>query len=105
MILVTTDFISGKTLETLGLVRGNTIQCKHIGRDFGAGLKQLVGGELTGYTEMMTEAREIATGRMIQEAYNMGADAIVGIRYASSNVMNSAAEVLAYGTAVKFVEE
>lgn len=105
MILVTTDFITGKTLETLGLVRGNTIQCKHIGKDFGAGFKQLVGGELTGYTEMMTEAREIATGRMIQEAYNLGADAIIGIRYASSNVMDSAAEVLAYGTAVKFVEE
>lgn len=105
MILVTTDFITGKEIATLGLVRGNTIQCKHIGRDIGAGFKQFVGGELKGYTDMMTESREIATARMIEDATALGADAIVGVRYASSNVMESAAEVLAYGTAVKFVGE
>ena len=101
MILVTTDFITGKEFVTLGLVRGSTIQCKHIGKDFGASFKQLVGGELKGYTEMMVEAREIATARMIQDAQRLGADAIIGVRYASSAVMDSAAEVLAYGTAVK----
>ncbi len=103
MILVNTDYISGKNLEMLGLVKGSTIQSKHIGKDIGAGFKTLVGGELTGYTEMMNEARAIATKRMVEEAEALGADAVVNIRYASSAVMQGAAEVMAYGTAVKFV--
>ncbi len=102
MILTTTETISGKELETLGLVRGATIQSKHIGKDIGAGFKTLVGGELTGYTEMMNEARAIATKRMVQDAEAMGADAVVCMRYASSAIMQGAAEVIAYGTAVKF---
>ncbi|NLY43419.1 MAG: YbjQ family protein [Clostridiaceae bacterium] len=102
MILVNTDFITGKELETLGLVRGSTIQSKHLGKDILAGLKTLVGGELKAYSEMLNEARAIATKRMIQEAEKLGADAIINVRYSSSSVMQSAAEVLAYGTAVRF---
>lgn len=102
MILTTTETISSKELETIGLVRGATIQSKNIGKDIGAGLKTLVGGELKGYTEMMNEARAIATKRMVEEAEALGADAIVCMRYASSSVMAGAAEVIAYGTAVKF---
>ncbi|EOS32535.1 MAG: YbjQ family protein [Kineothrix sp.] len=103
MILVTTDYISGKDLEMLGLVKGSTIQSKNIGRDITQGFKTLVGGELGAYTEMMNDARALATKRMVAEAESMGADAIVNIRYASSAVMQGAAEVMAYGTAVKFV--
>ena len=103
MILVTTDYISGKDLEMLGLVKGSTIQSKNIGRDITQGFKTLVGGELGAYTEMMNDARELETKRMVAEAESMGADAIVNIRYASSAVMQGAAEVMAYGTAVKFV--
>lgn len=103
MILVNTDYITGKNLEMLGLVKGSTIQSKHIGKDIGAGLKTLVGGELTGYTEMMNEARAIATKRMVAEAEALNADAVVNIRYASSAIVQGAAEVIAYGTAVKFV--
>ena len=102
MILTTTETISSKELETLGLVRGSTIHSKHIGKDIGAGLKTLVGGELKGYTEMMDEARDIATKRMVEQAERMGADAVVAMRYASSASMQGAAEVIAYGTAVKF---
>ena len=102
MILVTTETISGKELETLGLVRGSTIQSKNIGRDITQGLKTLVGGELKAYTEMMNEARAIATKRMVEDAEGLGADAVVCMRYASSAVMQGAAEVIAYGTAVKF---
>ncbi len=102
MILVNTDYISGKNLAMLGLVKGSTIQSKNIGRDISQGFKTLVGGELKAYTEMMNEARELATRRMIEEAEKFGADAIVNIRYASSAVMQGAAEVIAYGTAVKF---
>ena len=102
MILVNTDYISGKNLEMLGLVKGSTIQSKHIGKDITQSFKTLVGGELKSYTEMMNEARELATRRMVEEAERMGADAIVNIRYASSAVMQGAAEVMAYGTAVKF---
>ena len=101
MILVTTETISGKELETLGLVRGSTIQSKNIGRDITQGFKTLVGGELKAYTEMMNEARAIATKRMVEDAEGLGADAVVCMRYASSAVMQGAAEVLAYGTAVK----
>ena len=103
MILVNTDYIAGKELEMLGLVKGSTIQTKHLGKDIGRGFKTQVGGELTSYNEMMNEARALATKRMVEEAESLGADAIVNIRYASAAVMQGAAEVIAYGTAVKFV--
>ena len=103
MILATTENISGKELETLGLVKGSTIQTVNAVRDIGAGLKTLVGGELTRYNEMMNDARALATKRMVAEAEDMGADAIVAVRYSSASVMQSAAEVMAYGTAVKFI--
>ncbi len=102
MILVTTEFVSGKEVETIGLVKGSTIQTKNLGRDILSGLKTVVGGEITSYTEMMNEARAIATKRMVKEAEGLGADAIISVRYASSSIMAGAAEVLAYGTAVKF---
>lgn len=101
MILVNTDYITGKELEMLGLVKGSTIQSKNVGRDITQSLKTLVGGELKAYNEMMTEARALAT-RMVMEAQSMGADAVVNVRYASSAVMQGAAEVIAYGTAVRF---
>lgn len=102
MILVTTEYISGKELEMLGLVKGSTIQSKDMFKDISQGLKTLVGGELKSYTEMMNEARAIATKRMIEEAQRLGADAVVAMRYASSAVMAGSAEVICYGTAVKF---
>ena len=102
MILVNTDFISGKELETLTLVKGSTIQSKNLGRDITQALKALVGGELTAYNEMMNDARALATKRMAEEAEKLGADGIVNIRYASSAIMQNAAEVIAYGTAVRF---
>jgi uncharacterized protein YbjQ (UPF0145 family) len=102
MILVTTETITGKELAMLGLVKGSTIQSKNIGRDISQGLKTIVGGELKAYTKMMDEARALATKRMVAEAEALGADAIVNVRYASSAVMQGAAEVIAYGTAVRF---
>jgi uncharacterized protein YbjQ (UPF0145 family) len=102
MILTTTETINGKELEMLGLVKGSTIQTVNAVRDIGAGLKTLVGGELTSYNEMMNDARALATKRMVAEAEALGADAIVAIRYSSASVMQSAAEVMAYGTAVRF---
>lgn len=102
MILVNTDYIAGKELEMLGLVKGSTIQTRNIGRDITQGLKTLVGGELSSYNEMMNQARALATKRMVEDAEAMGADAVVNVRYASSSVMQGAAEVMAYGTAVKF---
>lgn len=102
IILVNTDYITGKELEMLGLVRGSTIQTKNLGRDITQGFKTLVGGELKAYTDMMNDARDLATRRMAEEAEKLGADAVVNIRYASSAVMQGAAEVMAYGTAVKF---
>jgi len=102
MIVVTTETINGKELEMLGLVKGSTIQTVNAIRDIGAGLKNLVGGELTKYNDMMNNARALATKRMVEEAERLGADAIVCVRYASASVMQSAAEVMAYGTAVKF---
>ncbi|MCI9372264.1 MAG: YbjQ family protein [Lachnospiraceae bacterium] len=102
MILVSTDYISGKELEMLGLVKGSTIQSRNVGRDITQGFKTLVGGELKAYTEMMNEARAIATKRMVEEAEKLGADAVVNIRYASAAVLQGAAEVMAYGTAVKY---
>lgn len=103
MILVNTDYINGKELEMLGLVKGSTIQSKNIGRDITQSFKTIVGGELKAYTDMMNEARDLATERMVAEAERLSADAIVNIRYASSAVMQGAAEVMAYGTAVKFL--
>ena len=105
MILVNTDYISGKELETLSLVKGSTIQSKHVGKDILQSFKTLVGGELKAYNEMMNEARAIATKRMVEEAEELGADAVVNIRYASSAIMQGAAEVIVYGTAVKFVNK
>ncbi|WP_295208400.1 YbjQ family protein [Ruminococcus sp.] len=105
MILVNTDYISGKKLEMLGLVKGSTIQTKNVGKDIMQGFKNLVGGELTAYTEMMNDARALATKRMVLEAEQMNADAVVNIRYASSAIAAGAAEVIAYGTAVKIVGE
>ena len=105
MILVNTDYISGKKLETLGLVKGSTIQSKHLGKDITQALKSLIGGELVSYNEMMNEARALATKRMIGDAKNLRADGIVNIRYASSAIMQNAAEVIAYGTAVRFVSD
>jgi uncharacterized protein YbjQ (UPF0145 family) len=102
MILVNTDYITGKEFEMLGLVKGGTIQSKNIGRDITQGFKTLVGGELTAYAEMMNDARALATKRMVAEAEELNADAIINIRYASAAVMQGAAEVMAYGTAVKF---
>ena len=102
MILVNTDYISGKNLEMLGLVKGSTIQSKNIGKDITQGFKTLVGGELGAYTEMMNDARALATKRMVGEAEALGADAVVNVRYASSAIMQGAAEVIAYGTAVRF---
>ena len=103
MILVNTDYISGKELEMLGFVKGSTIQSKNIGKDITQSFKTLVGGELKEYNKMMNEARALATKRMVEEAVALGADAIVNIRYASSAILQGAAEVIAYGTAVKFV--
>ena len=102
MILVNTDYISGKEFEMLGIVKGSTIQTKNIGKDITQGFKTLVGGELKAYNEMMNDARALATKRMVEEAEAMGADAIVNVRYASASVMAGAAEVMSYGTAVKF---
>lgn len=102
MLLVNTEQIPGKTYQVLGIVKGQTVHSKNIGRDIAAGLKTLVGGELTGYSEMMAEARAQATKRMVEEAEAMQADAVVCVRYSSSAIMQGAAEIIAYGTAVKF---
>lgn len=103
MILVNTDYINGKEFEMLGLVKGSTIQSKHLGKDIVQSFKTLVGGELKAYNEMMNDARALATKRMVEEAETLKADAIVNIRYASSAIIQGAAEVIVYGTAVKFV--
>ena len=103
MKLVSIETIPGQNFEVIGVVKGTIVQSKNFGKDFMAGMKTLVGGEIQGYTEMLVEARQIATKRMVDEAEQLGADAIVGVRYTSSSVMQGAAEVLAFGTAVKFV--
>ncbi len=103
MQIVSIESIPGRELEALEIVRGTVVYSKNFGRDFMAGMKTLVGGEITGYTEMLNEARQIATKRMVDCAEALGADAVVGLRYASSSVMQGAAEVIAYGTAVRFV--
>lgn len=105
MKLVSIDTIPGVKYEVLGVVKGTVVHSKNIGRDFMAGMKTIVGGELAGYTEMLNEARQIATKRMVDEAEALGADAIVGVRFGSSMLMQGAAEILAYGTAVKIIEE
>src|SRR6056297_44135 len=102
MILVNTDYYNDKKLNMLGLVKGSTIQSKNVGRDITQGFKTLVGGELKSYNQMMNDARALATKRMVEEAESMGADAVVNVRYSSSAIMSGAAEVIVYGTAVKF---
>ena len=101
MLLLNIDYVPGKEIEALGLVKGTVVQSKNLGKDFMAGMKTLVGGEIAGYTEMLNEARQIATKRMVDEAQALGADAVVNVRYGSSSVMQGAAEVVAYGTAVR----
>ncbi len=102
MKLVNIDYIPGEEIvEALGIVKGQVVQSKNIGRDFMAGMKTIVGGEIIGYTEMIATARQIATKRMVDDAESLGADAIINVRYGSSAVMNGAAEIIAYGTAVK----
>ena len=102
MLLLNTDHIPGREIEALGLVKGTVVQSKHFGKDFMAGMKTLVGGEIKGYTEMLVEARQIATKRMVDEAEALGGDAVINVRFGSSAVMQGAAEVIAYGTAVRF---
>ena len=102
MKLSNLNHIPGQEFDVLGLVKGNTVQSKHIRKDIGAGLKTLVGGEIKGYTEMLQEARQIATQRMVGEAEALHADAVINVRFSSSQIMEGAAEVIAYGTAVKF---
>ena len=104
MKLATIENWPGKNYEILGLVKGTVVQSKNLGKDFMAGMKTLVGGEIVGYTEMVAEARAIATKRMVDEAEALEADAIIGVRYGSSSVMQSAAEVVAYGTAIRFID-
>ena len=104
MLLITLNYVPGKEIEALGIVKGTTVQTKNFGKDFMSGMKTLVGGELSAYTEMLNEARQIATKRMVDEAKELGADAVIGVKYGSSQVMTGAAEVIAYGTAVKILQ-
>ena len=104
MKLLSIEYIPGVDFEPLGIVKGTVVQTKNIGRDFMAGMKTLVGGEIVGYTEMLNEARQIAVKRMVDEAKELGADAVIDVKYGSSQVMAGAAEVIAYGTAVKILE-
>ena len=104
MKLLSIDYIPETKIEALGMVKGTIVQSKNIGRDFMAGMKGLVGGEIVGYTEMLNEARQMAVKRMVDEAKELNADAVIGIKYGSSQVMQGAAEVIAYGTAVKIIE-
>ena len=105
MKLLSIEYIPGVEFEPLGIVKGTVVQTKNVGRDFMAGMKTLVGGEIVGYTEMLNEARQIATKRMVDEAKEMKADAVIGVKYGSSQVMSGAAEVIAYGTAVKYINK
>ena len=104
MKLLSIDYIPDTKIEALGMVKGTIVQSKNIGRDFMAGMKGLVGGAIVGYTEMLNEARQMAVKRMVDEAKELNADAVIGIKYGSSQVMQGAAEVIAYGTAVKIIE-
>ena len=103
MIISTTENI-GKNYEVIGIVKGTTVNSRHIGKDIGASFKTIVGGEIKGYTEMIEEAQKIATERMVSDAERMNADAIVGVRLSTSSVMQSASEITAFGTAVKFIK-
>ncbi|MBO7739106.1 MAG: YbjQ family protein [Oscillospiraceae bacterium] len=102
MLLLNIDHVPGREIEAIGIVKGTIVHSKNFGKDFMAAMKTLVGGEIVSYTELLTEARQMATKRMVDEAEAMGADAVINIRFGSSSVMQSAAEVIAYGTAVKF---
>ncbi|MGN1124416.1 MAG: YbjQ family protein [Eubacterium sp.] len=103
MLVVTTETITGRNFEMLGIVAGNTVRSKNLVKDFGAGMKSIVGGELGSYQKMLAEAREIAMQRMIEQAEAMGADAVVNVRFSSSAIMQGAAEIVASGTAVKYI--
>ena len=102
MLLLTLNYVPGKKIEALSLVKGTVVQSKNFGKDFMAGMKTLVGGEIVAYTELLNESRQIATKRMVDEAEALGADAVINVRYGSSSLMQSASEVIVYGTAVKF---
>ncbi len=104
MLLINIDYIPEKKIEALGIARGSVVQAKSFGKDFMSGMKNLVGGEVEAYTDLLNQARQIATKRMVDCAQEMGADAVINVRYTSSSVMQGAAEVTAYGTAVKIVE-
>ena len=105
MKLLSIDYIPGTEIEALDMVKGTVVQTKNFGKDFMAGMKTLVGGEIVGYTEMLNEARQIAVKRMVDEAKALGADAVIGVKYGASQVMQGAAEVIAYGTAVKYLNK
>ena len=105
MLLLNIEYIPDKKIRALGIAKGSVVQSKNFGKDFMAGMKTLVGGEIESYTQMLTEARQIATKRMVVDAEAMGADAVIGVRYASASVMQGAAEITAYGTAVQILEE
>ncbi len=102
MLLLTLNYVPGKEIEAISLVKGTIVQSKNFGKDFMAGMKTLVGGEIVAYTELLNESRQIATKRMVDEAEALGADAVINVRYGSSSLMQSASEVIVYGTAVKF---
>ena len=104
MLLLNIDYIPDKKIEALGLVKGSVVQAKSFGKDFMSGMKNLVGGEVEAYTDLLAQARQIATKRMVDDAQAMGADAVINVRYTSSSIMQGAAEVTAYGTAVRIVE-
>lgn len=103
MLIVNTPTIEGKNLEVLGMVSGNTVQSKNAFKDIGAGFRNLVGGEVGAYTKMLAEARDQAIQRMVDQAKSMGADAVVNVHFSSASIMSGAAEILAWGTAVKFI--
>ena len=105
MLLLNIEYVPGKEVEAMGLVKGAVVQSKNFGRDLMAGMKTLVGGEIVSYTEMLNEARQIAMKRMVEEAEALGADAVLNIRYGSASVMQGAAEIIAYGTAVRYKEK
>lgn len=102
MLILTVNYVPGKEIEALGLVKGNVVQSKNIGKDIMAGFKTIAGGEIKSYTEMLDEARQVAISRMTAEAQGLGADAIISMRFATSSVMDGTAEIIAYGTAVRF---
>ena len=102
MLLLNIDHIPDRKIEALGLVKGSVVQAKSFGKDFMSGMKNLVGGEVEAYTDLLAQARQIATKRMVDEAEALGADAVINVRYGSASVMQGAAEVIAYGTAVRY---